>query len=199
MGKIVVNMHMTLDGVIQAPGRPDEDMRNGFQYGGWAMPNNDEVMGRVMGKEMSQCAALLPGRITYEDFFGFWPKQKNNPYTEVLANIPKYVASNTLTQPLPWQNSTLLTGDVVEAVAKLKAQSEKDIAILGSGALVQSLMHHNLIDKYVLMIHPLVLGAGRRLFQDGMPPSKFRLAESVATTTGVIIAIYQSAVASLEF
>lgn len=125
--------------------------------------------------------------------YGFWPNQKDNPFTEVLNNIQKYVASTTLTEPLPWSNSTLLKGNVAEAVAKLKEQPGKDIGVLGSGELVQSLMRHNLVDKYVLMIHPLVLGSGRRLFPDGSPFATLRLVDSVTTTTGVMIATYQPA------
>ncbi len=193
MSKVVVNMHVTLDGVIQSPGRPDEDRRGGFKHGGWALPNNDEVMGRVTGEGMAQGGSLLLGRRTYEDLYGFWPNQKDNPFTEVLNNIQKYVASTTLTEPLPWSNSTLLKGNIAEAVAKLKEQPGKDIGVLGSGELVQSLMQHNLVDKYVLMIHPLVLGSGRRLFPDGSPFATLRLVNSVTTTTGVVIATYQPA------
>ncbi len=192
MSKVVVTNHLTLDGVMQAPGRPDEDLRGGFGHGGWALPYNDEVMGRVMGEGMAQGGPLLLGRRTYEAFYGFWPNQKNNPFTEVLNNTQKYVASTTLTEPLPWSNSTLLKGDVAEAVAKLKEQPGKDIGVLGSGELVQSLMRHNLVDKYVLLIHPLVLGSGRRLFPDGASAA-LRLVDSVTTTTGVVIATYQPA------
>jgi dihydrofolate reductase len=193
MSRVVVINHVTLDGVMQAPGRPDEDQRGGFEHGGWAQPYNDEVMGRVLGARMAQGGPLLLGRRTYEDFAGFWPKQKDNPYTEVLDNTQKYVASTTLNEPLPWRNSTLLPGDAVEAVAELKEQSEQDIGVLGSGALLQSLMRRNLVDEFLLLIHPLVLGSGRRLFPDGGPRAALRLADSVTTTTGVVIATYQPA------
>lgn len=198
MSKIVVTNHLTLDGVMQAPAGPDEDRRGGFEHGGWAAPNNDEVMGRVMGEGMSQGGSLLLGRWTYEAFHAFWPHQKDNPYTEVLNNTQKYVASTTLAEPLPWMNSTLLEGDVGEAVARLKEQSDKDIVVLGSGELIQSLMRHNLIDEYLLLIHPVVLGSGRRLFPDGSPFADLRLVDSVTTTTGVVIARYQSAEAPRE-
>jgi dihydrofolate reductase len=191
MSKLVVTNHMTLDGVMQAPGRPDEDTRGGFEHGGWAMPDNDAVMGRVMGEGMAQGGPLLLGRRTYEDFYGFWPNQKDNPFTEVLDNTQKYVASTTLKEPLPWSNSTLLAGDAMDAVAKLKEQRGKDIGVLGSGELVQSLMRNNLVDKYVLLIHPLVLGSGRRLFPAGSPFAPLRLVDSVTTTTGVVIATYK--------
>jgi dihydrofolate reductase len=193
MSKIVVTNHLTLDGVMQAPAGPDEDRRGGFEHGGWATPNNDEVMGRVMGEGMSQGGALLLGRWTYEAFYAFWPHQKDNPYTEVLNNSQKYVASTTLTEPLPWMNSTLLEGDLGEAVTRLKEQPDKDIVVLGSGELIQSLMRQNLIDEYLLLIHPVVLGSGRRLFPDGSPPANLRLVDSVTTTTGVVIARYDSA------
>ena len=191
MGNLVVINHVSLDGVMQAPGRPDEDTRGGFEHSGWAMPDNDEVMGRVMGETMGEGGSLLLGRRTYEDFYGYWPSQKDNPFTDVLDNIHKYVASTTLKEPLPWNNSTLLGGDATEAVAGLKKQSGNDIGVLGSGQLVQSLMRNELIDRYVLMIHPLVLGSGRRLFADGGPLVNLRLVDSVVTTTGVVIASYE--------
>jgi dihydrofolate reductase len=188
---IVIN-HLTLDGVMQAPGRPDEDRRGGFEYGGWAQADNDAVMGQALGEGMTPGGALLFGRRTYEDFAAFWPKQPEpNPFTAVLNNVQKYVVSRSLQEPLPWSNSTLLNGDVAEAAASLKERSEQDIAIMGSGELIQSLMPHNLIDEYLLMIHPLILGTGRRLFPDGTSFAALRLVKSVPTTTGVIIATYQ--------
>jgi dihydrofolate reductase len=191
MSDVVVIEHITLDGVMQAPGRADEDLRGGFEHGGWAAPNSDEVMGRVMGAGMAQGGPLLLGRWTYESFYSFWPNQKNNPFTEVLNNTQKYVASTTLTEPLPWSNSTLLKGDVAEAVANLMGQTAKDIGVLGSGELVRTLMRRRLVDRYVLMIHPLVLGSGRRLFPDGGAFAALRLTDSVTTTTGVVIATYE--------
>ena len=144
MSKVVVFMNLTLDGVMQAPGRPDEDTRGGFKHGGWAvMPNDDPEIGRAMGARMAQSGPLLLGRRTYEDFNGFWPKQKDSPFTEVLNNVQKYVASTTLEEPLPWSNSTLLEGDAAEAVTKLKEQPGKGLVVLGSGELVQSLMRRN--------------------------------------------------------
>jgi dihydrofolate reductase len=193
MPRVVVTNSLTLDGVMQAPGRPDEDLRGGFEHGGWALPFNDAVMGRVMGEGMANAGSLLLGRRTYQDFYSVWPNRKDNPFTEVLNNTQKYVASTTLEEPLPWSNSTLLQGDAAEAVANLKEQPGKDLVVLGSGALVQSLMRHNLIDEYVLLIHPLVLGSGRRLFSDGGPSAALRLVDTVATTTGVVIATYRPA------
>jgi dihydrofolate reductase len=193
MRKITVVNNVTLDGVMQAPGRPDEDTRGGFAHGGWAQPYNDEVMGRVMGEGMSRRGALLFGRRTYEDFFKVWPNQKDNPFTPVLSNTQKYVASTTLEEPLPWVNSTLLKGDAVEAVAKLKAEPGDDLLILGSGELIRSLMRRKLIDEFILLVFPLLLGSGRRLFADDGALAALRLVDSVTTTKGVIIATYRQA------
>jgi dihydrofolate reductase len=193
MREITVFNSVTLDGVMQAPGRPDEDPRGGFAHGGWAAPYSDEVMGRVAAEGMAGPRALLLGRRTYEDFHGFWPHQTDNPFTEVLDNTRKYVASTTLREPLGWRNSTLLEGDAAEAVARLKEQAGEDLTVLGSGELVQALRRRDLVDRYVLLVHPLVLGSGRRLFPDGGPAATLRLVDSVTTTTGVIIATYQPA------
>jgi dihydrofolate reductase len=193
MGQLVVVNHLTLDGVMQAPGRPDEDRRGGFEHGGWAPPYGDEVMGNFMGARMAKGGALVFGRRTYEDFASFWPHQTDNPFTAVLNDARKYVASRTLREPLSWSNSTLLEGDAAQAVATLKEQPGEDLAVLGSGELVRSLMRHDLVDEYVLTIHPLVLGSGRRLFVDGGPTAALRLVESTITTTGVVIAVYQPA------
>ena len=192
MGNVVVIEHLTLDGVMQAPGRPDEDDRDGFEHGGWGHGRDDAVMGRVMGEGMARGGSLLFGRRTYEDFFSFWPHQTDNPYTEVLDNRQKYVASRTLREPLPWRNSTLLHGDAAEAVAKLKEEPGEDLGVLGSGQLVRSLMQRGLVDEFVLMIHPLVLGTGRRLFGDGGAFAELRLTDTTTTTTGVVIAKYQA-------
>ena len=188
---VVVFMNLTLDGVMQGPGRPDEDVRGGFQLGGWAIPYADSAMGRVAGESMAKTGALLFGRRTYEDFYAVWPNRTDNPFTEVLNNTRKYVASTTLKEPLPWGNSTLLKGDAAEAVAGLKKQPGKQLVVLGSGELVRSLMRHNLIDEYVLQIHPLILGSGRRLFPHGGAVTTLRLVDSKTTTTGVVIATYQ--------
>jgi dihydrofolate reductase len=193
MRKVVVFTSLTLDGVMQAPGRPDEDPRGGFAHGGWALPYNDPVMGEIMAEGMANPGPLLLGRRTYQDFHAFWPNQTDNPFTEVLDNTTKYVASTTLREPLPWKNSTLLEGDAAEAVARLKQQPGGDLTVLGSGELVQSLRRRDLVDRYVLLIHPLVLGTGRRLFGDGGPSAALRLVDAVTTTTGVVIATYQRA------
>jgi dihydrofolate reductase len=191
MSKIVVFNSVTLDGVMQAPARSDEDIRGGFQHGGWATPYADSVLGSVAGESMAENGGLLLGRRTYEDFFAVWPNRTDNPFTPVLNNTQKYVASTTLKEPLPWSNSTLLKGAVPKAAAELKAQPGKDIVVLGSGELIQTLMRHNLIDQYMLLIHPLILGSGHRLFRESGPFAKLRLVETRTTTTGVVIATYQ--------
>jgi dihydrofolate reductase len=193
MRKIVVVNNVTLDGVMQAPARPDEDRRDGFRHGGWAIPFDDAVKGRVMAEQMARSGELLFGRRTYEDFYKVWPERTDNPYTEVLDNTRKYVASTTLREPLPWKNSTLLNGDAADAVARLKEESGKDLVILGSGELIRSLMRRQLIDRFMLLIHPLVLGTGRRLFADDGTFAAFRLVDSVPTTTGVVLASYERA------
>lgn len=190
MRKIIVFTNLTLDGVMQAPGRPDEDRRGGFQYGGWATPFAAMSMA---GGSLSDTGPMLFGRRTYENFYAYWPNQTDNPYTEVLNNTPKYIASTTLKEPLPWSNSTLLKGDVPEVLAELKAQPGKNFLVMGSGELVQTLMQHNLVDEYVLLIHPLVLGTGRRLFRDGSAYSTLQLVDTKTTPTGVVIATYQPA------
>jgi len=197
MGKLTVLNSVTLDGVMQAPARPDEDRRDGFGYGGWARPYQDAVLAERMAQGMAsgqtRGGGLLLGRRTYEDFYRVWPSRGGNPYTEVLTSTQKYVASSTLAEPLPWQNSTLLTGDVPQAVARLKEQHpDKDLMILGSGALIHSLLPHHLIDEFVLLIYPLVLGSGRRLFPAGTSVA-LRLTDAVTTTTGVLIATYRPA------
>lgn len=193
MSRIVIFESVSLDGVMQAPGGAQEDPRGGFQHGGWAVPYADSVLGEVAAEGMASTGALLFGRFTYEAFYGFWPHQSDNPFTEVLNSSQKYVASTTLREPLPWENSTLLKGDVVQAVAELRAQPGRDIVILGSGVLVRSLLSHHLIDEYQLLIHPLVLGSGSRLFDGDGSLEKLRLVDSRTTTTGVVIATYRPA------
>jgi dihydrofolate reductase len=194
MARVVVNNSLTLDGVMQAPGRPDEDRRGGFEHGGWAQPYFDPVMAEAAGEGMAAGAALLFGRRTYEDFAKVWPNMpSDNPFTDVINNATKYVASTTLKEPLSWNNSRLLAGDAADAVARLKDENGKDVVILGSGELIQSLMRRNLIDEYRLLVHPLILGSGRRLFVDGGQLTRLRLVDTKTTTTGVVIATYQPA------
>ncbi|HEY8198903.1 MAG TPA: dihydrofolate reductase family protein [Candidatus Limnocylindrales bacterium] len=193
MTRIVAFENLTLDGVMQAPGRPDEDRRGGFTHGGWAVPYADQAIGKAAQESMGSTGGLLLGRRTYGDFHGFWPKQTDNPFTEILDNSLKYVASTTLREPLPWTNSKLLAGDAAKAVAKLRKGRGKDLVILGSGKLVQALMADDLIDEFILLIHPLVLGSGHRLFRDDGTMASLRLVDSTTTKTGVMIATYRPA------
>jgi dihydrofolate reductase len=190
MSRVVVINHLTLDGVMQAPGRREEDMRGGFARGGWAGPNVDEVVNAALGARMPRSRGLLLGRRSYEDMLGYWNTQ-DSPFKDMLNSAPKFVASRTLREPLPWPNSTLLSGDVAEAVTQLKQPPGDDLNVMGSGELIQTLMRHGLIDEYLLLIHPLVLGTGRRLFADGGPPASLRLVDSTVSTTGVLIATYE--------
>jgi dihydrofolate reductase len=199
--RIVVITHLTLDGVMQAPAEKDEDSRGGFAYGGWETPYGDAEMMQSLGfggapRERDNSASgggLLLGRRTYEHFYSVWPKRTDNPFTEVLNRANKYVASRTLREPLPWMNSTLLHGDVSDAVRRLKSEPGERLVVLGSGELSQTLMRAELIDEYLLLIHPLVLGTGRRLFADGCSYAKLELVQSKTTTKGVIIATYHRA------
>jgi dihydrofolate reductase len=198
MGKVVVVENVTLDGVMQAPGGADEDRRGGFPYGGWGRPYADQVVAAKMGmgKSGGDDGGMLFGRRTYEQFHGFWSKQTDeNPYTEVLNRRHKYVASRTLAEPLPWENSSLLEGDAVDAVAALKRDVGGDLVVLGSGELVRSLARSGLVDVYTLAIYPLTLGTGMRLFAEGEDAyGALELVEAVPTPTGVIIATYRPAV-----
>jgi dihydrofolate reductase len=190
--RIVVIDHVTLDGVMQSPAGPDEDTRGGFAHGGWATPYADQVLGEAMGARMAEAGGLLLGRRTYEHLLAHWNAHPHPVFTDRLNETPKHVASTTLEPPLPWPNSTLLPADVPGAVAALKQQPGGDLHVLGSGALVRSLMPHGLVDEYLLTIHPLVLGEGQRLFDDGVPPTAFELVDATPTTTGVILATYRA-------
>jgi dihydrofolate reductase len=190
MGRLVVFNHLTLDGVMQAPATPDEDRRGGFAHGGWAAPRMDPAQAGAVGEGTWE---FLFGRRTYEEFASFWPHQpEENPFAGALNNRQKYVASRTLREPLAWRSSTLLTGDAAAAVAGLKEEG-KDLLVFGSGELIQSLMRRSLVDEYVLLIHPVVLGSGRRLFPDGGAPAAFQLVDARPTPTGVVIATYRPA------
>ncbi|WP_169987454.1 dihydrofolate reductase family protein [Microbispora sp. H10836] len=190
MGKVVAIEHLTLDGVMQAPGHPDEDLRDGFRYGGWASRRQDPAMQEAMGARMTDAWSLLAGRTTYERFADYWPAQEPNPFTDALNRVRKYVASTTLTEPLTWQNSTLLKGGAADAVAGLKEELDGTLVVFGSGVLVRSLLPRRLVDEFVLLIHPVVLGSGRRLFEE-TPPESFELVDSTTTRTGVVIATYR--------
>ena len=191
MGKIIVINHVTLDGVMQGPARPDEDTRDGFARGGWAIPRGDEAMVAKMGERMGGDRAFLFGRRTYEDLLATW-NARGGPFKDAFNSARKYVASSDPARRLPWPNSTLLHGDIPAAVADLKQSSGTNLVIMGSGVLIGSLMAADLIDEYLLMIHPVVLGTGRRLFAGGTQAS-LRLVDSSTTSTGVLIATYEPA------
>ena len=192
---MVVNEWMSLDGVVQAPGTPDEDRRGGFEYGGWHVPYFDELAMGTVVENLNEAGAFLLGRTTYENFAGYWPNasEEEQVLAVPLNTKPKYVASTTLSEPLEWQNSTLLEGDVPEAVAALKKSESGDLHVIGSPVLVWTLIEHDLVDEYRFMIDPLVLGTGKRLFPDEGQRRPLRLVDSRTTTTGAILARYASA------
>jgi len=194
MRKVVVSTFLTLDGVMQAPGGSEEDRSAGFEHGGWQMPYFDEVAGSAVDEGLAGSDGLLMGRRTYDIMAPYWPNQPaDDPFAATMNGFAKYVASTTLQEPLEWQNSTLLKGDVVQEVAKLKQQPGKDLQVIGSGALAQTLMQNDLVDEYRLMIHPIVIGSGRRLFAEGSTPIPLKLTDSKTSTTGVLILTYQPA------
>jgi dihydrofolate reductase len=191
MRSITVTMWVSLDGVVQGLGRADEDTRGGFRHGGWGRRFDDEVLGREMAKAMAKPGDMLLGRRTWEDFITAWGRLTDgNPVTTHMNAATKYVVSRTLEDADAWQNSVLLRGDAVDTVAKLKAQPGGDLGIIGSASLVRSLHAAALIDRYTLVICPLTLGSGARLFESPAPLTEFELTASVATTKGVIIAQY---------
>ncbi len=193
MGKVIVMNGLTLDGVMQSPGRPDEDPRGGFDRGGWGVPYGDGTMVATLGERLAQLTggkhAWLFGRWTYEELLAYW-NTRGGPFKDSLNNTYKYVVSGNPETTLEWPNSTLLYGDVPAAVADLKRMSETALVIMGSGALIASLMTAGLIDAYLLTIAPLVLGTGRRMFPEGVHAS-LRLTHSTTTRMGVIVATYE--------
>jgi dihydrofolate reductase len=192
MRTITVVENISLDGVMQAPMGPDEDTRGGFARGGWAAAYSDRTMVEYMtGTRRDGGSCLLLGRRTYENMSANWPHMPaDNPFTEWINSMPKFVASTTLDAPLAW-NATLLEGKVAEALAAVKATDGPDLTVLGSSVLVQSLREHDLVDEYLLSIYPLLLGSGLRLFPDGAP-ADLALVDSVTTTTGVVIARFRT-------
>ncbi len=191
MGKVIVMNHVTLDGVMQGPGRPDEDTRDGFELGGWGISGGDQAIVAEMGERMGRTCAFLFGRRTYEQLLASW-NARGGPFKDALNDTHKYVASSNPETRLDWPNSSLLQGDVPVAVAALKESSEAKLVIMGSGVLIGSLMAADLVDEYMLMIHPLLLGTGRRLFGAGRQAS-LRLLDSLTTSKGVLIATYEPA------
>ena len=192
MRKVIVQEWMTLDGVVQAPGAADEDTSGGFRHGGWHLPYFDDLSMKWVLANVSGAGGFLLGRRTYESFAAHWPNasEEEQPLAEPLNTRPKYVASRTLSEPLEWQNSTVLQGDVAEAVAALKRQDGGDLLVIGSTAFVQTLVGHDLVDEFRVMVDPLVVGGGKRLFRDDGARRPLRLVDSQVTTTGAIVATY---------
>lgn len=190
MRKLIVLEHISLDGVIQAPGGPDEDTSGNFAYGGWIAGYSDESLGAALRKQMNSQFDLLVGRTTFEIWESYWPH-----HADVWPNVntaTKYAASNTRASS-NWQPSVFLNGAIAEEVAKIKQQQGPDLHVWGSGNLLQTLIKHDLVDVFWLMIYPITLGAGKRLFADGTIPTKFKVTESKVTSEGVIIVNYERA------
>jgi dihydrofolate reductase len=188
--KLVVSEFLSLDGVMQAPGLPDEDPEGGFKHGGWQQAYFDEQVGDAIRRMIALADAMLLGRRTYDIFAGYWPKSKEE-MAKPLNEMTKYVVSRTR-QAVEWQNSVLIKGDVAPEVARLKQESGKNILVFGSGQLVQTLLWHNLVDELRVVIHPVILGSGKRLFRDPIDRKNLTLAESRATPKGVLIVDYRS-------
>jgi dihydrofolate reductase len=195
MRKLIAQVWMTLDGVVQAPGTAEEDTTGGFQHGGWSLRYFDDAAMRWAVENVTGAGGFLFGRRTYEVFASHWPNasEEEQVLAEPLNTRPKYVASTTLTEPLEWQHSTVLQGDVTEAVAALKRQDGDDLLVIGSAKLVQTLVAHDLVDEFRVMIDPLVVGGGKRLFPDDGALRPLRLVDSQVTTSGAILATYAPA------
>jgi dihydrofolate reductase len=196
MRKVIVNEFMTLDGVVQAPGGADEDTSGGFKHGGWHMPYMDEVAQKEVLEGINEAGGFLLGRRTYEIFAAYWPNapEEEQVVAEPLNTKPKYVASTTLSEPLEWQNSTVLQGDIAEAVPALKQEDDGgDLHVIGSSELVRELIAKDLVDELRVMIDPLVVGGGKRVFNDDGALRPWRLVDSQVTTTGAILATYAPA------
>ena len=195
MRNVIVNEWMTLDGVVQAPGAADEDTSGGFAHGGWHLRYFDDTSRQWVVENLTEAGGFLLGRRTYESFAAHWPNapEEEQPLAQPLNTLPKYVASTTLTEPLVWQNSTVLQGDVAEAVAALKQEAGADLLVIGSTLLVRTLVEHDLVDEFRVMIDPLVVGGGKRIFPDDGSVRPLRLVDSRVTTTGAIIATYAPA------
>jgi dihydrofolate reductase len=192
--KLTMTTFLSLDGVMQGPGGPDEDRSNGFDQGGWLVPYVDEDMGKFVTDWFAAADAFLLGRKTYEIFAAYWPNitDETDPVATKLNALPKFVVSNTLGK-VEWNNSTLIKGDVAKEVTKLKQRPGRELQVHGSGHLAQTLMAHDLIDEYRLWIYPVVLGDGRRLFPNGVSPAALRLLDTSTTSTGVVIHVYEPA------
>lgn len=193
MRKLAVIDFLSLDGVMQAPGQPEEDTDGGFEHGGWAVRYHDEQLAESVAESMTATDTYLFGRKTYENFAAYWPTAPREiPFTDHLNNTAKFVVSKTLEDP-KWNNTTVIDGDVVEQVRNLKEQPGENIAVLGSGELVQTLIENDLVDEYFLTIYPLMLGGGKRLFRDHGQLRRLQLVDSKTTSTGGVVLTYRSA------
>jgi dihydrofolate reductase len=192
MRKVVVSEWMTLDGVMQAPGYKDEDPSGGFEHGGWHMPHFDDISRAWVVEGYTGAGGFLFGRSTYESLASYWPNaaEEEQAVARPLNTLPKYVASRTLTGPLHWQNSTLLPGDIIEAIVALKRQDGKDLHLIGSSELARTLIEHNLVDEFRVMIDPVLVGGGKRILRDDGVRRPLRLLDSKISTTGAILATY---------
>jgi dihydrofolate reductase len=195
MRKVIVNEFMSLDGVVQAPGGVDEDTSGGFEHGGWHLRYFDDLSQKRVLESIVEAGGFLLGRRTYEIFAAYWPSapEEEHVIAEPLNTKPKYVASTTLSDPLEWQNSTVLRGDVAEAVAALKQEAGADLHVIGSTELVQMLIDRELVDEFRLMIDPVVLGGGKRIFRADGSVRPLHLVDSEVTTTGAVLATYAPA------
>ncbi len=192
MRKLIMSTFLTLDGVMQAPGGPEEDDSGGFWYGGWSVNYWDELMGQVMDEAMSRPFDLVLGRKTYDIFAAHWPHAPEEAGAKPLNDATKYVASRSR-PTLEWQNSVLIEGDAADGIAALKQTDGPELQVHGSGNLIQTLLRHNLVDEYRLWVFPLVIGSGKRLFAEGTIPSGLKLVDSKVSTTGVVIGTYEPA------
>lgn len=190
MRKLMVTAFVTLDGVMQAPGGSDEDRDGGFEHGGWAVPHFDEGLIGLMATVVGRAGALLLGRRTYDIFAATWPLAgADDPIGSRMNSLPKYVASRTL-DAVPWQNSTLLTGDVAEAIGDVKRSAGGEIQVHGSAGLIQTLVRHDLVDEFHLLVFPVLVGSGKRLFADGTIPAALKLVDTSTSSTGVVVSTY---------
>lgn len=189
MGELVVSMFVSLDGVLQAPGGPEEDTDDGFEQGGWQAPFFDEASGALITQGIEGMDALLLGRKTYDLFAGYWPNGPEGPIAKKMNSVPKYVASRTL-ETVEWQNASLIQGDVVDAIPELKGE-HGEVRVIGSGNLVQTLLKHDLVDRYELWIYPVILGSGKRLFAEGAIPSALELVDTRSFDKGAVLLAYK--------
>lgn len=191
MGKLTVQMFVTLDGVVQAPGGPEEDREGSFPHGGWQFPFLDEGSGAVIMQGIERMDALLLGRKTYDIFAGYWPRASaDNPFARKMNEVPKYVASRTL-EKVDWNNARLIKGDLAQAVERIKTD-HSDALVIGSADFLQSLMAESLVDRFVLFVFPVILGSGKRLFPEGIDPTLFKLIESRTFESGAVLLTYES-------